>query len=198
MGILYLHEESSLRIIHRNLKANNILLDNNMEPKIADSGMAELLGEGNATARTTRVVGTHGYMAPEYAMHGSVSPKIDVFSFGVMALEIVTGRSSSSDDHGTENLLTDVWDHWTKGSMSRMLHGSLDGHARRQALRCGHIGLLCVQPEPDDRPDMSAVVFMLIRDSMELQPPSQPALRPSSGENHLQLHWQSWGRSSCS
>jgi serine/threonine protein kinase len=58
MGILYLHEESSLRIIHRNLKANNILLDNNMEPKIADSGMAELLGEGNATARTTRVVGT--------------------------------------------------------------------------------------------------------------------------------------------
>ncbi|ONM58044.1 Cysteine-rich receptor-like protein kinase 10 [Zea mays] len=118
----------------------------------------------------------HGYMAPEYASHGSVSPKIDIFSFGVLILEIVTRRSNcSSDDHSTVNLLSDVWDHWKKGTMPQMLHRSLDEFARSQALRCIHIGLLCVQPEPDDRPDISAVVFMLTRDSIELQPPGQPA-----------------------
>jgi len=175
-GILYLHEDSSMRIIHRDLKSSNILLDDNMEPKIADFGLARLLGEGHTHTRTTRVVGTFGYMAPEYAWRGSVSPKIDIFSFGVLVLEIVTRRSNcSSDDHSTVNLLTDVWDHWTKQTVSQMLHPSLDEFARSQALRCIHIGLLCVQPEPDDRPDISAVVFMLTRDSMELQPPAQPA-----------------------
>lgn len=68
-----------------------------------------------------------------------------------------------------------VWDHWKKGTMPQMLHRSLDEFARSQAMRCIHIGLLCVQPEPDDRPDISAVVFMLTRDSIELQPPGQPA-----------------------
>ncbi|CAN6199278.1 unnamed protein product, partial [Urochloa humidicola] len=115
-------------------------------------------------------------MAPEYAWGGSVSPKIDIFSFGMLVLEIVTRRSNcSSDNHSTVNLLSDVWDHWTKGTMSQMLRPSLDDFARSQALRCIHIGLLCLQPEPDDRPDISTVVFMLTRDSMELRPPAQPA-----------------------
>ncbi|TVU38685.1 hypothetical protein EJB05_12069, partial [Eragrostis curvula] len=183
-GILYLHEDSSTRIIHRDLKANNILLDDDMEPKIADFGLARLMGEGHTRTQTARVVGTFGYMAPEYAMHGIVSPKVDIFSFGVLVLEIVTRRSNcGSDDYSAVNLLSDVWDHWTKGSISQMLDQTLVGYARIQALRCIHVGLLCAQVDPDDRPDISAVVFMLTRDGMELQPPEEPAFFFARGSN---------------
>ncbi|CAL5083321.1 unnamed protein product [Urochloa decumbens] len=145
------------------LKANNILLDDDMEPKIADFGLARLLEEGHTESRTARIVGTFGYMAPEYAMHGNVSPKIDIFSFGVLTLEIVTMRNNcTSDEHGTVNLLSDVWGHWTKGTISQMLHGSLDGYGRSQALRCIHVGLLCVQQDPGHRSDISAVANEII------------------------------------
>uniref|UniRef100_J3MLN7 Uncharacterized protein n=1 Tax=Oryza brachyantha TaxID=4533 RepID=J3MLN7_ORYBR len=175
-GILYLHEDSSLRIIHRDLKSNNILLGEDMEPKIADFGLARLLGEGHTHTRTTRVVGTFGYMAPEYAIDGNVSTKIDIFSFGVLVLEIVTRRKNcDSGENDLVNLLSEVWNCWTKGTIAQMIDQSLDGDSQSQALRCIHIGLLCVQPDADDRPHMSSVIFMLTRDNMELQPPAQPA-----------------------
>ncbi|KAG2657424.1 cysteine-rich receptor-like protein kinase 6 isoform X3 [Panicum virgatum] len=143
-----------------------------------DFGLARLLGEDHSQTKTTKVVGTFGYMAPEYVIDGSVSTKIDIFSFGVLVLEIVTRRNnSSSEDHDAVNLLSDVWNCWTKGTVSQMVdqHQSLDGYFLRQALRCIHIGLLCVQPDPDDRPRISSVVFMLTRGNMELPPPAQPA-----------------------
>ncbi|KAM3385146.1 hypothetical protein ACQJBY_009225 [Aegilops geniculata] len=175
-GILYLHEDSSMRIIHRDLKPNNILIDDGMDPKIADFGLARLLGEGHTHTKTARAVGTLSYMAPEYAIHGRVSPKIDIFSFGVLVLEIVTRRrNSSSDDRDEVNLISDVWNCWTKGTVSQMIDPSLDEHARSQALRCIHIGLMCVQSDPDDRPYISSVILMLTRDNTEIQAPAQPA-----------------------
>ncbi|KAG6474444.1 putative serine/threonine-protein kinase [Zingiber officinale] len=175
-GLAYLHEELEPPTVHRDIKASNILLDSNFAPKIGDFGLAKLFPD-NITHISTRVAGTNGYLAPEYAMKGQLTKKADVYSFGVLLIEIISGRSSSKTYWSGmgQPLLQWTWQLFKEGKLKELVDPSLGEYPEEHVMKFIKVALFCTQAAAGRRPSMPQVVEMLLRpiklNEEELTPP---------------------------
>nr|CAJ86313.1 H0525G02.10 [Oryza sativa] len=165
-GLAYLHEESSIRVVHRDIKASNVLLDANLSPKISDFGLAKLYDD-KKTHVSTKVAGTFGYLAPEYAMRGHMTEKVDVFAFGVVLLETLAGRPNYDDTLEEDKIYIFewAWELYENNNPLGIVDSNLREFNRVEVLRAIHVALLCTQGSPHQRPPMSRVVSMLTGDT---------------------------------
>ncbi|KAJ1283832.1 hypothetical protein BS78_03G157100 [Paspalum vaginatum] len=181
-GLLYIHNllQPETRIVHRDLKASNILLDIELNPKISDFGIA-MFSSSATESQDIVPMGTPGYMAPECFCGSSITVKSDVFSFGVLILEIISGRKVATSFRrykGSDNLMAYAWRLWEDGNCKQLIDNSLsveEHNKEEEIIRCAQIALLCVQANPEDRPGMAEVITMLSNKGTPLDKPKKPA-----------------------
>lgn len=187
-GLAYLHQEFHVCIIHRDIKSSNILLDDDFQPRIADFGLARLLPEDKSHL-STKFAGTLGYTAPEYAIHGQLSEKVDTYSFGVVVLEIISGRKSNDAklEPITQYLLEWAWKLYESGDSINLVDKSLDPleYTPEEMKRIIKIALLCTQSTVSARPTMSQVVVLLLSEGdQDMLRPTRPTFIDATSRVH--------------